>query len=104
MDLVTLVRPQGRLDIGYNLGHTLSMKTAISIPDELFRAAEFAASRLGLSRSELYQRALGAFLEKHNDPLVTKALDGVYGADAIDDRIDPLLDRLQAASLVPEEW
>ncbi len=80
------------------------MKTAISIPDKLFQAAEFAARRMGLSRSELYQRALGAFLERHNDGLVTKALDEVYGDDAGGTPLDPLLDHLQTASLPAEEW
>jgi hypothetical protein len=31
----------------------LGMKTAISIPDQTFKAAETAARRLGISRSEL---------------------------------------------------
>jgi len=34
------------------------MKTAISLPDELFKAAEFPARRLGVSRSRLYATAL----------------------------------------------
>jgi hypothetical protein len=33
------------------------LKTAISIPDQVFRRAEAAAKRLGLSRSELFTRA-----------------------------------------------
>jgi hypothetical protein len=81
------------------------MKTAISIPDELFRAAERAAKNLGLTRSELYRRALGAFLERHSDRSVTEALDEVHGADSPDSGIDPLLDRMQRASLPAErEW
>ena len=34
------------------------MKTAVSIPDHVFDAAERLAEKLGISRSELYQRAL----------------------------------------------
>ena len=34
------------------------MKTAISIPDEVFRSAERLAQRLGVSRSELYAKAV----------------------------------------------
>ena len=34
------------------------MKTAISLPDELFAAAEKLAERLGVSRSQLYATAL----------------------------------------------
>lgn len=88
----------GPLDGGYNQGYTPVMKTAISIPDDLYRAAERAAKRLGLSRSELYRRALGAFLERHNDKLVTQALDEVY-ADPSVSSLDPVLNRLQKDSL-----
>ena len=80
------------------------MKTAISIPDDLFRAAEKVAKRLGLSRSELYRRALGVFLEQHNDQLVTDALNEVYSEDPSHSKIDVVLARMQAASLPPEEW
>jgi metal-responsive CopG/Arc/MetJ family transcriptional regulator len=39
------------------------MKTAISIPDLLFDEAEKLAQRLGMSRSELYAKALAAYIE-----------------------------------------
>lgn len=38
------------------------MKTAISLPDPLFAAAEAFASAHALTRSELYRRALTAYL------------------------------------------
>lgn len=34
------------------------MKTAISLPDSVFEEAEALAQQLGLSRSELYTKAL----------------------------------------------
>ena len=79
------------------------MKTAISIPDDLFRAAERAGERLGLSRSELYQRAIAEFLERRSDALVREALDTVYGVDE-PGAVDPILDRMQRASLPREDW
>ncbi|MEQ9238858.1 MAG: hypothetical protein RIG66_32775 [Coleofasciculus sp. E2-BRE-01] len=39
------------------------MKTAVSIPDPIFEAAEAMSKRLGLSRSELYARALQAYFK-----------------------------------------
>ena len=42
------------------------MKTAISLPDLVFEEAEALASQLGLSRSELYTKALQAYLRRHN--------------------------------------
>jgi len=41
------------------------MKTAISLPDTLFRRAERVAKRRRLSRSELYRRAIEAYLASH---------------------------------------
>ena len=41
------------------------MKTAVSLPDELFYSVDRLAKRLKLSRSELYRRALAEFLARH---------------------------------------
>ena len=79
------------------------MKTAISIPDDLFQAAERVAKRLGLSRSELYQRAVAAFLERQSDTLVTDALNEIYQSKE-PGLVDPVLERMQRASLPREEW
>lgn len=75
------------------------MKTAISMPDTLAAAVDRLAQRLGVSRSELIQRALRAYLEDDDQQAVTQALNAVY-ADAPDDAaLDPALDALQRASL-----
>ena len=79
------------------------MKTAISIPDDLFRAAERAAKRLGISRSEFYQRAVASFLERQSDALITDALNTVHVSEA-PTGVDSVLDRMQRASLPPENW
>jgi metal-responsive CopG/Arc/MetJ family transcriptional regulator len=39
------------------------MKTAVSLPDDLFRQADAAARRLRVSRSELYSKAIEEFLQ-----------------------------------------
>lgn len=49
------------------------MKTAVSLPDPLFREAEAAAK--DLSRSKLIQTALEEFLKRRRDERVTAALD-----------------------------
>ena len=79
------------------------MKTAISLPDELFQAADRLAKRLGLSRSELYQRALAKYLEGQNGAAVTADLNLIYGAEE-KGRLDPALDHLQRARLAREDW
>jgi len=47
------------------------MKTAISIPDDVFEAAEAAARRTGMSRSQFYVEALKLFLQTHGERGVT---------------------------------
>ena len=46
-------------------GYTLGMKTAVSVPNEVFERAERLAKRLEVSRSELYSRALREYLSRH---------------------------------------
>ncbi len=56
-------------------GYTLGMKTAVSVPNEVFERAERLAKRLKVSRSELYSRALREYLARHSPDEVTAALD-----------------------------
>jgi predicted transcriptional regulator len=56
-------------------GYTIGMKTAISVPDEVFRRAERLAKRLKVSRSELYGRALAEYVARHSPEEVTEAWD-----------------------------
>ena len=65
------------------------MKTAVSIPDPLFAAADELAQRLGISRSELYARALARELASESEDSIIARLDAVY-AD-IDSALDPLV-------------
>lgn len=54
------------------------MKTAISIPDDTFHEADQLAQELGISRSELYVRALKELLKKQREESITQALNRVY--------------------------
>ena len=54
------------------------MKTAISLDDETFQAAEKLARTLGMSRSELYATALRKYLREKDDAAITDALNRVY--------------------------
>jgi metal-responsive CopG/Arc/MetJ family transcriptional regulator len=53
------------------------MKTAISLPDDVFQTAERMAKRLKVSRSELYSRALREFLARHTPDELTESWDAV---------------------------
>jgi hypothetical protein len=78
------------------------VKTAVSIPDDVFAAAEETAHRLGVSRSGLYARALAEFVARHRGLGVSEALDSVYGEE--DARVDEALSRMQAATIPDEGW
>jgi metal-responsive CopG/Arc/MetJ family transcriptional regulator len=77
------------------------MKVAISVPDPTFQAAERVSKRLGMSRSQLYSRAVEAFVKKHRGVEVRQALEEVYAAEPA--TLDPMIERLQAEAL-REEW
>ena len=59
---------------------------------------------MGISRSELFQRAVQAFLRDNKNDGVTEALDRIYGPSSQDPPLDPLLEQLQLASLPKDEW
>ncbi len=80
------------------------MKTAISIPDKVFEAAERAATKLGMSRSELYVTAVREYIERHAREGITDELNDVYGTYEADSKLDPALTRMQSASLPKDSW
>lgn len=80
------------------------MKTAISIPDPLFEAADQVAKRLRVSRSKLYATAILQFVQGHRTKGVTELLNEVYGADPDSSRLDSLVQSLQLHSISRDEW
>jgi len=75
------------------------VRTVISIPDSLFSAAQRRARLLGVSRNELFQRANRAFLQDYEGGDVTDCLNRVYGSTGTKAKIDPLIERIQLASV-----
>ena len=78
------------------------MKTAISIPDPLFYTAENIAKRLGISRSELYARALESFIKNRDKQDITEALNSVYENQS--SSLDSEIMQMQSKSLPHEKW
>jgi len=78
------------------------MKTAISIPDPLFEAAEQFAHDNGLSRSELFARAILLYLQTYQYQGITDALNQVY--DQEPSALDPALAVAQVRALPKEDW
>jgi metal-responsive CopG/Arc/MetJ family transcriptional regulator len=78
------------------------MKIAISIPNDIFQAAEQLARRLGFSRSELYVQALKSYLQLHHEDQVTATLNTIY--EHTPDQLDPVLQSVQTRSLPQKDW
>src|SRR5712664_1157018 len=57
-------------------GYTQGMKTAVSIPDDVFEGAERLARRTNRSRSRLFSDALKEYLARHTPDKVTEAMNG----------------------------
>ncbi len=78
------------------------MKTAVSIPDEVFDKVERLAERERRSRSEVYSAALREYVARHSPDEVTEAMNRVC------DQVGPEPDEFvaMAASRVLEnvEW
>ncbi len=53
------------------------MKTAISIPDKIFKKADRLARRLGISRSQLYREAVEAYVNRRRPESITEAMNRV---------------------------
>jgi predicted transcriptional regulator len=78
------------------------MKTAVSIPDELFRQADELARRVGKSRSQIYREALAEYVLRRDQQSVTSALD-----EAVDEAglgADPWLYEAARTALERSEW
>ncbi|HVL68281.1 MAG TPA: hypothetical protein VM364_13545 [Vicinamibacterales bacterium] len=67
----------------------------------MFDAAEGLADELGMSRSELYARAVAEYVARRRGEDVTRKLNEVYSK--MEARLDPALDALQLASLAGED-
>ena len=78
------------------------MKTAISLPNAVFLAAERQAKRVRKSRSQLYAEALTEYLSRHAPEEVTEAMNRVV--DQMDARPDPFVHATAIVVLERAEW
>jgi metal-responsive CopG/Arc/MetJ family transcriptional regulator len=78
------------------------MKTAISIPDDIFEEAERLARRLKRSRSDLYSRALVDYLARHAADQVTETMNRVLAT--LDEPADSLPTNAARRTLRRTEW
>jgi metal-responsive CopG/Arc/MetJ family transcriptional regulator len=78
------------------------MKTAISLPDDLFAIAEGFAAERGLNRSQLYAMALREYIEAHRHEDLVERINVV--CDRVDTSLPADLKRVARATLKAIEW
>jgi metal-responsive CopG/Arc/MetJ family transcriptional regulator len=78
------------------------MKTAISIPDDLFEGAERLARRTKKSRSRLFRDALREYLARHTPDQVTEAMNKAL--DEIGEVEDTFVSTAAQRILEKTEW
>lgn len=78
------------------------MKTAISLPDKLFKLAEETAKKYGISRSHLFSVALEEYIKAHNPQDITDVLNNIY--ENTESKMDKVILKMQSYSLEQEKW
>lgn len=78
------------------------MKVAVSIPEPIFSEAELLAKRFRTSRSELYARALNAYVESHSEDRVADSWNAVV--DAVDEEDLSFVREAARQTLARTEW
>jgi predicted transcriptional regulator len=94
----TLLGLANRLKRGYTLG----MKTAVSIPNELFDVAERLARRSRKSRSRLFSDALREYVARRSPDRITEAMDEALAE--IGESNDPFVAAVSRTRLEQSEW
>jgi metal-responsive CopG/Arc/MetJ family transcriptional regulator len=78
------------------------MKTAVSIPDDVFVGAERLARRTKKSRSQIYSEALRDYVARHAPEEVTESMDRVCAG--LDSSPEPFVSSAAARVLKRSEW
>ena len=84
------------------MGYTPGMKTAVSLPEKIFREAERFARRVRKTRSRLYADAIAEYLARHAPNDVTETLNQV--ADRLGGTKDQFRTKATRAVLAKESW
>jgi antitoxin MazE6 len=78
------------------------MKTAVSIPDDVFDAAQRLARRTKRSRSRVFSDALREYLARHSPDEITDAMNRACAE--IGDTRDPFIAEAARRILERSEW
>lgn len=81
-----------------------TIKTAVSLEQELFKWVEASAKKKNLSRSGFFAEALEAYRREQEDEALVAALDAAY-ADGLDDEEKAWLEAsARSFAEIADEW
>lgn len=80
----------------------MNTKTAISVPQEVFKLSDRLAKKLKMSRSAVFALAVKKLGEELDDDQITENLNEFYGKEKAE--LDPVIVKMAALSLPKEEW
>lgn len=78
------------------------MKTAISVPDDIFELSEKLAKKLKVSRSRIFAMGVKKLGEEFEKDEATARLNEFYSKEKAE--IDPVIMTMATLSLPKEEW
>lgn len=78
------------------------MKTAISIPNDVFELSEKLAKKLNVSRSRIFAMGVKKLAEEHDEEELIANINKV--CEKVDTSVDPVLFKMTMMSLPKDEW
>ncbi len=78
------------------------MKTAISVPDDVFELSERLAKKLKVSRSQVYAMGIRKLAEENDRKALIAKINEV--CEKVDTSLDPVLMQMQVLSLPKDKW
>lgn len=86
----------------YYFGYTFVMKTAISVPNDVFELSEKLAKQLKVSRSKIFAMGVKKLAEEYDEEEIIASINKV--CKEVDTSVDPVLFKMAMLSLPKEEW
>lgn len=78
------------------------MKTAISVPPDVFQLSEKLAKRLKISRSAVFAMGIKKLGEEYDDDDITAQINAV--CSEVDTTLDPFWKEVQSRTLPKDKW
>jgi hypothetical protein len=78
------------------------MKTAISVPNDVFQLSEKLAKKLKVSRNAIFAMGVKKLAEEHDEDEIIRQINRV--CEKIDTSVDPVLFQMAMLSLPKDKW